>query len=93
MVKSPRADRTRAEEIIRSVRSDTRHRFEAERMPPRSDSTTIADMQASEGAARASRPAHESGYAVFGPWIDLDPRGLSSAGGHWLPDIRQALSA
>ena len=68
-----RADRTRAEEIVRSVRSDTRHRFEAERMPPRSDSTTIADMQASEGAARASRPAHESGYAVFGPWIDLDP--------------------
>ena len=68
-----RTDRTRAEEIVRSVRSDTRNRFEAERMSPRSDSTTIADVQASGGAARASRPAHESGYAVFGPWIDLDP--------------------
>ncbi len=68
-----RADRTRAAEIIRSVRSDTHHRFEAERMPPRSDATTIVDTQASGGGARASRPAHESGYAAFGPWIDLDP--------------------
>ena len=46
-----RADRAREEAIIRSVRSDTRQRFEAERLPPNLDSTRVEDMQASAGAA------------------------------------------
>ena len=65
------ADRTRADDVMRLMRGDVRHRFEAERMPP--GSTVVEDVQASAGAARSSQPSHESGYVVFGPGIELDP--------------------
>ena len=74
-----RADRERSAEVVQStrrlVRSITPQRFEAERMPPRAlrEATAVGDAQASSGAARRSRPAHTSGFVVFGPWIDLDP--------------------
>ena len=73
------ADRERSAELVQSMRRSMRsiapQRFEAEHMLPRDlrETTAVEDPQASGGAARVSKPAHTSGFVVFGPWIDLDP--------------------
>ena len=72
------ADRARSADIrqslMRSVRGITPQRFEAEHMPPRElrEATVVEDPEASGGQARVGRPAHASGFVVYGPWIDLD---------------------
>ncbi len=73
------ADRERSaqlrQSLHRSLRSISPQRFEAERMRPSElrEETAVEDAQASSGAARVSQPPHESGFVMFGPWIDLDP--------------------
>lgn len=74
-----RADRERSaralESMHRSLYSLVRQRFEAERMAPEDlrEATAVDDPLASSGRARVSRPAHRSGFVMFGPWVDLDP--------------------
>jgi hypothetical protein len=58
--------------LVRSASSQVPRRFEAERLSPRSlGGTTREDPAASEGEARANRPARPDNFIIFGPWLDL----------------------
>ncbi len=58
--------------LVRSASSQIPRRFEAERLSPRSlGGTTREDPAASEGEARANRPARPDNFIIFGPWLDL----------------------
>lgn len=58
--------------LVRAAASQITRRFEAERLSPRSlGGTSREDPQASQGEARANRPARPDNFIIFGPWLDL----------------------
>jgi hypothetical protein len=67
-------DTARGMALVRTATSQHVRRFEAERLSPRSlEGTTRQDPLASQGEARATRPARSDRLITFGPWVSLDP--------------------